>query len=343
MPSTTLFSSTLLLGTLISLRSSNWLYIWMGLELNLISFIPLISSAPQARSAEGAMTYFIAQAMGSGLLLLGSLSIFLSPHLPLSQDLFHALIFLSLLTKLGMPPCHFWFPSVISLLSWPLCLLLTTWQKITPLAIIFHSTPPSGSPILLLTILLGSSIRSLGGLNQTRMRPLIAYSSIGHITWILVAASSSYTIRLIYLTVYILTSIPLMLLLWICQTHYNLISSNIASLPPFFIPIIFILILSLGGLPPFLGFYPKWLVVESACSSFTLLIFITLTGSLINLYFYLNLIFINLLYSHKLPFIQTHNTSFMRPLLPTLSIITALTLGIGPSLFLFFYALTLFH
>nr|AVW86085.1 NADH dehydrogenase subunit 2 [Levensteiniella iris] len=331
MPSTSLFLSTLFLGTSVSLSASNWLYVWLGLELNLMSFVPLLTASPQSRSSEAAMIYFLAQALGSGLLLLGSLSIFLSPQLFLPSYFHHTLIFLGLLTKLGLPPCHFWFPTVMSQISWPLCLLLTTWQKLTPLAILFYILPPSNTLMFILTIILGSLISALGGLNQTQLRPLLAYSSIGHMTWMLVAANNSTSTSLLYLLIYILTTLPLILLLWSSYSYSNLSSSNMTSLSPSYTPSIFILILSLGGLPPFLGFFPKWLVVESLAPTFTFLILVTLLGSLMNLYYYMNLVFINILTPSKFPMIQT---SSPLPTFSTLTILTTLTLGLAPAIML---------
>jgi len=91
-----------------------------------MSFIPLLTSSHVNQEAEAAIKYFMAQALGRGLLLLGALSLLSSPHLPLSPLLYNSLLIIGLLLKLGLPPCHFWFPSVISSISWPICLILAT-------------------------------------------------------------------------------------------------------------------------------------------------------------------------------------------------------------------------
>jgi NADH:ubiquinone oxidoreductase subunit 2 (subunit N) len=98
----------------------------MGLELNLISFVPLLAYSNKFNEAEASIKYFLAQALGSGLILLGSLRFFISPHMLFNPDFLNILLFIGLITKLGLPPCHFWFPSVISLISWPMCIVLTT-------------------------------------------------------------------------------------------------------------------------------------------------------------------------------------------------------------------------
>lgn len=342
MPSITLFLASLFLGTLLALSRAHWIFVWVGLELNLLSFIPLLTSSPLTPTTEAAITYFLAQALGSGLFLLGALTS-LAPSqifIPLiSPTLF---ILLGLLTKLGFPPFHFWFPSVIALASWPLCLLLTTWQKLTPLFLLFYSLPPKETFPFILLISTGAVVGGVGGLTQTQLRPLLAYSSIGHTTWIITARISSFSISLIYLRIYIAISIPLF---WTLSTTSS--SSNISTLNLTFAPLIlkiniFLLIISLGGLPPFLGFLPKLIVIESLRTSIPFILLILIIGSLLNLYYYLNLVFINILSSQKSPLIpQNLNSSPLLNLL--LLILGALTLGLSNSLFLLTYALIIFY
>ena len=107
LPYICLFSFTLILGSILALRGNHWIFIWIGLELNLISFIPLLTSSHVNQEAEAAMKYFIAQALGRGLLLLGALSLLSSPHLPLNPLFYNILLIIGLLIKLGLPPCHF--------------------------------------------------------------------------------------------------------------------------------------------------------------------------------------------------------------------------------------------
>jgi NADH:ubiquinone oxidoreductase subunit 2 (subunit N) len=72
-----------------------------------MSFIPLLTSSRVNQEAEAAIKYFIAQALGRGLLLLGALSLLSTPHLPLNPLFYNGLLIIALLIKLGLPPCHF--------------------------------------------------------------------------------------------------------------------------------------------------------------------------------------------------------------------------------------------
>nr|AVW86058.1 NADH dehydrogenase subunit 2 [Branchipolynoe pettiboneae] len=331
MPFTTLFSVTLILGSLLSISSTQWIFVWLGLELNLMSFIPLLVFSNKYNEAEASMKYFLAQAMGSGLILLGSLSFFMNPQILLSPNLMNLFLFLGLITKLGIPPCHFWFPSVMSMISWPMCLILTTWQKLVPIIILSYSILPNMNFFIIMIILLSSIIGGIGGLNQTQLRPLLAYSSIGHMSWMMAAMTSSYSASIIYLITYISITIPLMLLLWTSSSMSNLSSLNISSNSPSHNILLFTLLLSLGGLPPFLGFFPKWMVMETLSTTFTLVIFITLLGSVINLYYYLNLMFINVLTPTFYPLLSPKNNKSNPFILP---LMTSFSLGVGPLMFL---------
>lgn len=341
MPFTTLFSSSLILGSLLAIRRTHWIFIWLGLELNLISFIPLLIYSNKFNEAEAAIKYFLAQALGSGLILLGSLTFYINPHMLFGPNTINLFLLLGLLTKLGLPPCHFWFPSVISIISWPICIILATWQKLVPIILLSYRILPNLNIIIFTIVTLRSILGGVGGLNQTQLRPLLAYSSIGHISWMLAASTRSYSSRLIYLFVYILITLPLIGLLWISSSLSNISSIRLTTTTPTHSIRLFTLILSLGGLPPFLGFFPKWIVIETLNSSFTLFIFILLFGSILNLYYYLNITFINLLTPLHFSLFRNKKNEWNPQIL--LPIRATITLGLGPILFLVLYALTILY
>nr|YP_009131513.1 NADH dehydrogenase subunit 2 [Tevnia jerichonana]AIL54899.1 NADH dehydrogenase subunit 2 [Tevnia jerichonana] len=320
-PATPLFISTLILSTLLSVSASHWLLLWLSLELNLLSFIPIIMSSKSLQETEGAIKYFMAQALGSALILLGALMI-LNPLI--SSEISTIPIILGAMNKLGLAPCHFWFPNVMASISWFSCLILTTWQKIIPLMILIFLPLTQTVPFLMTMGVLSSLVGGIGGMNQTSLRPLLAYSSIGHLGWMICTSSISSSTAIIYFCSYILIIIPIMLLLMSKN-----ISSNIQLFSTFKSKFSFqlsaaTLFMSLGGLPPLFGFFPKWMAIQSmATSSMLFLPLMLILGALMNLYFYLNLSFplmINLL-----------NPSFMKKK-EKLSLASAsiLLLGISP-------------
>lgn len=117
MPYFFFFFVTLVIGTLMRVSSFNWLYVWIGLEINLISFIPLIISSSVDLETERSLKYFLVQALGSGLLLFGSLVYINYPNSILPGWVSVYIILVRIIIKLGMAPFHFWLPHVISGIS----------------------------------------------------------------------------------------------------------------------------------------------------------------------------------------------------------------------------------
>jgi len=333
-PATPLFIRTLILRTLLAISASHWLLLWLSLELNLLRFIPIIIISKSLQETEGAIKYFIAQALGSALILLGALIIFnpfISPQIRIIP------IILGAINKLGLAPCHFWFPNVIASISWFSCLILTTWQKIIPLIILIFLPLTHITPFLIITGALRSLIGGIGGINQTSLRPLLAYSSIGHLGWIICTRAISSSIAIIYFCSYILVILPIILLLISKNIFSNIqLFSTFKSKHSFQLSAA-TLFISLGGLPPLFGFFPKWIAIQAISIRHILFLPLTLIlGALINLYFYLNLSFpmlINLL-----------NPSFIKKKERiTLASISSLILGVRPICLFLIYALTIFN
>uniref|UniRef100_T1H788 NADH-ubiquinone oxidoreductase chain 2 n=1 Tax=Megaselia scalaris TaxID=36166 RepID=T1H788_MEGSC len=149
----------------------------------------------------------------------------------------------SLILKRGIAPFHF-FPNVIEGLNINSFILLT--QKIAPLILISYLI----TNYLFIPIILSIIVGSLGGLNQTSLRKIIAYSSINHLG---IGAAIITEIRLNYFLFYSFLSITLIYFFNINKLFFiNQIYSQLLKKL-----ILFLNFLSLGGLPPFLGFFPK--------------------------------------------------------------------------------------
>jgi NADH-ubiquinone oxidoreductase chain 2 len=113
-PTKILLSITLIGGILISISSNSWLGACTGLEVNLMSIIPLMSSQENIYTMEASLKYFIVQALASSaLLFLVTLKTLLSQSLPLSKEIYEATIITPLLLQIGAAPLHWWFPRVI--------------------------------------------------------------------------------------------------------------------------------------------------------------------------------------------------------------------------------------
>nr|ARH53922.1 NADH dehydrogenase subunit 2 [Lymexylon navale] len=291
-----MFFTFLISGTLIAISSISWLGMWMGLEINLLSIIPLMSSSKNMYSSESSMKYFITQTFASMILLFSVIMILiLNEFIPLKFNL--NLIYMmntALLIKMGAAPFHFWFPEVMEGLSWMNCLIMLTWQKIAPMILLLNL--PMNMNFIFMIILFSLSISTFMSLNQTSLRKILTYSSINHISWMLSAMMISFSIWLIYFLIYSLINFNIILIFNLTNSFNlnQLINSlNWNKLMKMFFLLNF---LSLGGLPPFIGFFPKWLLVNwLIINKFQFLSFILIVFTLIMLFIYLQVIFSTLI------------------------------------------------
>nr|ACA21289.1 NADH dehydrogenase subunit 2 [Shinkaia crosnieri] len=283
----TFFFSMLLLGTLLAFSSLSWFSVWTGLELNLLSFIPLIMSSNSRYSSEAALKYFLIQALGSSLIIFSSSILLFSPKL------FSFIITPALLLKLGVSPFHFWFTQIMESLLWPQAIILMTIQKMAPIFLLSYLISPFNIIwMLMISSILSAIVGALGGINQTSLRSIMAFSSINHMAWVIMASIISEYMLFLYFSFYCLISSSIVLMFFSNQNFHFFHIFNQNSLHPHMKIITLVSLLSLGGFPPFTGFFPKWILIQEMINAslfFTLLIL--LSSSLITLYFYLRISF----------------------------------------------------
>nr|YP_009244897.1 NADH dehydrogenase subunit 2 [Amynthas cucullatus]AMO26995.1 NADH dehydrogenase subunit 2 [Amynthas cucullatus] len=288
-PATTLTLSTLITSTMMAMSSTNWMFLWASMELNLLSFIPILMSSKLNHETEGSIKYFLAQALGSALLLTSSITMW-SPYsiLPSTMPM---ILMISVLLKLGSAPCHFWYPSVMSSISWISCTILSSWQKLAPLSILIFFTTQMSKSIIPLMAGLNALLGGIMGMNQSQLRTIMAYSSIGHLGWMMsfMLLDKPMT-SMFYFMMYCSLIIPLFLLMSLMNLSTSKQLSKVPMISPTIQLSISILLVSLAGLPPLTGFMPKMLAIMLLASHSAPLIMILILGSLMNLFFYLNII-----------------------------------------------------
>nr|APX40720.1 NADH dehydrogenase subunit 2 [Longitarsus rutilus] len=284
-----LFFSTLIMGTLISISSYNWFMMWIGLEINLMSIIPLFKSHKNSFPTEASLKYFITQALASTIILFMIISSMNLTEFFFNFNYWMMMILNSaLLTKLGAAPFHFWFPEVMEGLNWLNSLMLLTWQKLAPMILLMYNL--NMTFFFSMIIILSSIIGGIFGINQISLRKILSYSSINHIAWMLASMMNMKNIWMIYFSIYTIISINIILIFY----YFNI----------FFIPQLFLFFnknkmikllfifnfYSLGGLPPFLGFFPKWLVINNLTeNNFYSMSMILIISTLITLFYYIRL------------------------------------------------------
>nr|YP_010944791.1 NADH dehydrogenase subunit 2 [Pyroteuthis margaritifera]WMC20907.1 NADH dehydrogenase subunit 2 [Pyroteuthis margaritifera] len=287
-PSNFLFIMIMFMGTLFSLSSTHWLTMWMGLELNLMGFLPLMNIKGKMLEAEASMKYFIIQSLSSSMLIISSIMMYyknLTWYSMFMNNNISLLIILSLILKMGGAPIHFWLPSITKKMSWSILFLLLTWQKLAPLFMM--SLMNSNLYLIMIISMLSTMMGSMMALNQTNIQLILTYSSISHLGWMISMITINSSITLIYFMNYIIISIPLLSMLskMVGDHLYMFTQKNNKDNM-----ILISLILSLAGLPPLLGFMSKLMILISLIQmNLILLILILFIGTLISLYFYLNM------------------------------------------------------
>nr|QNH82854.1 NADH dehydrogenase subunit 2 [Suhpalacsa sp. XXL-2020] len=276
-----------MMGTIISISSNSWLGAWMGLEINLLAFIPLLTNLKNLTSTESSLKYFIIQALASTTLLFTVLISSFHTNQMIDYNPYLSIILnSSLLMKMGAAPFHSWFPEVIEGLSWMISFVLMTWQKIAPMMLLSYCIHYK---FIMFSIIASILIGSIGGFNQTNLRSLMAYSSINHLGWMLSSIFISMSHWLIYFTFYTIISLSIVSLFYHMNIFYfNQIFCTMSNNPlmKFFL---FCNFLSLGGLPPFTGFLPKWIIIQSLSSMNMTLMTMMVMLTLITLFFYIRL------------------------------------------------------
>lgn len=291
-PFSFIFLSFVVIRRLISISSRHILGIWIGLELNILSFIAFSVQRSRLKQIERCIKYFFVQALGSGVWFLGSLLNFFFfggwIYESLVFNIGLILIYLSLILKLGVAPFFFWVPRVIRHFSWVSCCVLATWQKLIPL-FVFKEFLWSGYIYIILFLGgLSALIGGIGGLNQINLRVLMAYSSIGHLGWIISVFCFSDVGGMLYFFTYFICRFSLFCGLW-CIEYKSFNQLNRWHMFGIsFVVLLGVIFFSLSGVPPFTGFLGKWVGLLVLCDGgLYFLVSVLLVGSLFNLYYYL--------------------------------------------------------
>nr|AER13551.1 NADH dehydrogenase subunit 2 [Anolis chloris] len=281
-------------GTIITMTSHHWLLAWVGLEINTLAIIPMISMQHHPRATEAATKYFLTQAAASAMILFSStMNTWYTGTWDITQMTTtpaNTLLIAALAMKLGLVPMHFWLPEVLQGSTMASALIVMTWQKLAPMSLIFMTMNNLSPTILIILGLLSSMVGGWGGLNQTQTRKIMAYSSIAHLGWMATVASIMTNILVMNLLVYLIMTTTMFYSLILSKSKTIQNTSTFWSSSPMLTTIMFLTLLSLAGLPPLTGFTPKWLILkELTMQNLIPLALMMALSSLFSLFFYLRL------------------------------------------------------
>lgn len=286
-PSFFLFIISILFSIVTVISSNSWFLAWLGIEINLLSFLPLILKKKNKLRSESRLKYFLVQALASVLIIFCIIRIFILNKISLF------LILRSLFLKIGAAPFHQWVPRLVEGLSWPCLFLLFTFQKINPI-VLRITLLDKWERYVYFIVVMSCLVGRVGGLLHSSLRKILAYSSIRQLSWIVCGAWLSKFVWFSYFFLYII----------ILLSVFNIFSYNNF----FFLNQILIRVggvisllrrcslLSLGGLPPFAGFLPKYLMsLELIQRENLYLLLFLLFGTFFSLFFYTRVLLVNIL------------------------------------------------
>ena len=250
----------------------------------MLAFIPFISLRKKINPHILGLKYFLTQALGSIFLLIFYI------YISNLREFFRVLLLVRVIWKIGLPPFHFWFFRFRIDLTWVIFLILNTWQKILPLYILRKLQVQNWELIIILRLFVAVA----GTLFQSSIKKLIVYSSIFTGAWILVSI-----INYIYLWFYILFIYRILLFFFIRFLVRNKLelkeSQNYFVLNLNEKIIQFSTLLVMAGIPPFIGFYMKTIILITLLSAgFLNLLLILVVSSVAIIYIYSRLFLIRL-------------------------------------------------
>nr|YP_007890092.1 NADH dehydrogenase subunit 2 [Hippocampus trimaculatus]AFU88910.1 NADH dehydrogenase subunit 2 [Hippocampus trimaculatus]AIR12707.1 NADH dehydrogenase subunit 2 [Hippocampus trimaculatus] len=280
------------LGTTITFMSSHWLLAWMGLEINTLAIIPLMAQHHHPRSVEASTKYFLTQATAAAMILFASsTNAWITGQWginELSHPMTSTIMMLGLALKIGMAPLHTWMPEVLQGLDLTTGLIMSTWQKLAPFSLLMQMN--LNNSMMITMAVLSTLVGGWGGLNQTQLRKILAYSSIAHIGWMILVLQFSPSLTLITLMIYICMTFSIFTLFKMNKTTSINSLAMSWSKSPTMTALAPLTLLSLGGLPPLTGFGPKWMILsELTKQELNTIATITALSALLSLYFYLRL------------------------------------------------------
>nr|ACH72748.1 NADH dehydrogenase subunit 2 [Odorrana geminata] len=287
---------SLAIGTTITLSSHHWLLAWIGLEINTLALLPLMTKTPHPRAIEAATKYFLTQAAASALMLFSCLINALQTgewDIGAPANLMTNPLSIALMMKLGLAPMHFWLPEVLQGIPLSTGLILSTWQKIPPMILLFQMSHNTSLGLMVTVGFTSILIGGWGGIGQTQLRKIMAFSSIGHLGWIILILKLNPQLSLFSFTLYIIMTTAMFIsLITMSATKMSQISTSWTKSPALATTAM-ITLLSLAGFPPLTGFPPKLLIVlELIKQNMTIFATLIMLASLLAMFFYLRLTYI---------------------------------------------------
>ena len=311
-------------GMCIMVSAGDLLSLYMGLELqSLALYVVAAMRRESVKSSEAGLKYFVLGSLSSGLLLYGASLVYGFSGTTsfegiiaavqgdnLSLGLLFGLVFLlvGLAFKVSAVPFHMWTPDVYEGSPTPVTAFFATAPKVAAMALIarlmwgaFGNVPGDWGQIIAALAVMSMFLGSIAGIGQTNIKRLMAYSSIAHMGFALVglAAGTAFGVQamLIYMAIYAVMNVGTFAFILSMERDgrpvTDLASLNrFASAEPLKALAVLVLMFSLAGVPPLLGFFAKFGVLKAAVDAqMSWLAVAGVIASVIGAFYYLRIVF----------------------------------------------------
>jgi NADH-quinone oxidoreductase subunit N len=313
-------------GMMMMVSANDFMALYLGLELQSLSLYVLAAyHRDSARASEAGLKYFVLGALASGMLLYGASLVYgfagttsfdalakvfggehaIRPHLGFIAGLVFIVAGLSF--KISAVPFHMWAPDVYEGAPTPVTSFFAVAPKIAALILFTRvMTGPFGDlvdqwrQVVTFIAILSMFVGAFAAIVQTNIKRLMAYSSIGHVGFILVglAAGTADGVQgvLVYLAIYLFMNIGAFAVILSMRQKGRLVEgiddlAGLSKTHPFMAAVMAAVMFSMAGIPPLAGFWGKFYVFKAAVDAglFTLAI-IGVVTSVVSCFYYLRII-----------------------------------------------------
>ncbi len=313
-----------LLGMMVMISAGHFLTLYLGLELLSFSLYAMVAlQRDSAIATEAAMKYFILGALASGLLLYGMSMLYgatgtlevaavsdaIKQGVENKALLTFGLVFVvsGLAFKLGAVPFHMWVPDVYHGAPTAVTMLISTAPKLAAFAFVMRILVEGLQPLVvhwsgMLAILavLSMAIGNISAIAQTNLKRMLAYSTIAHMGFLLLGVMSGgiegYSAAMFYAVVYVLMSLGgFGMIMLLSREGFEADKlddfKGLNQRSPWLAFMMLLLMFSMAGVPPTVGFYAKFSVLSAAVNAgYIPLAIIAVLFSLIGAFYYLRIV-----------------------------------------------------
>ena len=287
------------LGMMVMISSNNFLLLYLGLEIQSLSLYVVSSfRRDNYKSTEAGLKYFILGSLSSGLMLFGISLIYGSTgsiNFEIISSMINyegffpgivaGLVFLicGFAFKASAVPFHMWTPDVYEGSPTPVTAFFATVPKLAAVGVLlrvlfdcFGQIVESWQQVIIIISVLSMFLGSVAAIGQNNIKRLMAYSSIGHIGFVLMGIASGtdkgVSAVLIYMVLYIIMNIGVFAFILnmerngVAVTTINSLNmyNNVSKSQTLFLTI---LLFSLAGIPPLAGFFGKFFIFNAAINA----------------------------------------------------------------------------